>query len=58
MVMEQSVFDRIEQCCSVLKVDLSSTEAASYAEKHNLSQEQLSAMDMLFEFLAEKKVQS
>jgi DNA replication protein DnaC len=55
MVMEQSVFDRIEQCCSVLKVDLSSTEAASYAEKHNLSQEQLSAMDMLFEFLAEKK---
>lgn len=53
--MEQSVFDRIAQHCSVLKVDLSSTEAASFIEKSGFSQEQISAVNQLFEFLADKK---
>lgn len=53
--MEQSVFDRIGQSCDVLKLDLSSTEMASFAEKNDLTQQQLDAVNSLFEFLAEKK---
>ena len=55
MVMEKSVFDRIEQSCNALKLDLSSSEMAAFAEENDLTQHQLDAINCLFEFLAEKK---
>ena len=47
MVMEQSVFECIGQSCSALKLDLSSSEMASFAEKNDLTQQQLDAVNSL-----------
>ena len=58
MQEESSVFDRIGDSCQSLKVDLSSSEMAVFAEKSALSQKQLDAVATLFEYLEEKKRQS
>lgn len=53
-----SVYDRIGGSCQSLKVDLSSSEMAVYAEKNDLSQEQLDAVAGIFEYLEKKKSQT
>ena len=55
---EPSVFDRIEGCCKYLKVDLSSSEMASFAESKAMSQEQLGAVAGIFDYLEDKKRQT
>ena len=56
--MELSAFDRIEQSCQTLKVDLSSKEMAIFAEQNAFSETQLEAVASLFHHLEEKKHQT
>lgn len=53
--MEQSVYDLIGKSCQALKVDLSAYEMAAFSIENALSQEQLSAIGILFSHLEEKK---
>ena len=58
MVMDPSAFERIEQSCKALKVDLSSKEMAVFTEQKALTPEQLGAVADLFHYLEEKKHQT
>ena len=58
MQKEPSVFDRISDCCQSLKVDLTSSEMAVFAESKSLTQEQLDAVAGIFDYLEEKKRQT
>ena len=53
-----AIFERIEQSCKILKIDLSFGEIASFADDNTLSQEQLDAIAGLFSHLADKKHQA
>lgn len=53
--MDPSAFERIEQSCKALKVDLSSKEMAVFTEQQALTPEQLGAVADLFHYLEEKK---
>ena len=46
--MDLSLYERIEQSCKALKVDLSSKEMAVYAEQNELTPEQLKTVAGLF----------
>ena len=52
-----AIFERIEQSCKVLKIDLSFSEIASFADDNTLSQEQLDAIAGLFSHLEDKQHQ-
>ena len=56
--MDPSAFERIEQSCKALKVDLSSKEMAVFTEQKGLTPEQLGAVADLFHYLEEKKHQT
>ena len=58
MQKELSVFDRIGSSCQSLKIDLSTSEIAVFAENNALSQEQLDAISGIFDYLEEKKRQT
>ena len=58
MQKEPSVFDRISDCCQSLKVDLTSSEMAVFADSRSLTQEQLDAVAGIFDYLEEKKRQT
>ena len=53
--MNETVFDIIQKNADILKVDLSASELAAFAEHRDLDQEQLSVVQDLFCYLAEKK---
>ena len=54
----QSTYENIAESCKTLKIDLSASEVAMYAETHTLSQDQLTAIERLFAALEEKKQQT
>lgn len=56
--MDLSAFERIGQSCKTLKIDLSSTEMAVFAEQNTLAPEQIEAITDLFYYLEEKKHQT
>lgn len=56
--MDPSAFERIEQSCRALKVDLSSKEMAVFTEEKGLTPEQLGAVADLFQYLEGKKHQT
>lgn len=58
MVMDPTVYDSIEACCKYLEVDLNAVEMASFADKTNLSQEELGKIIELFLYLKKKKHES
>ena len=58
MQKEPSVFDRISDCCQSLKVDLTSSEMAVFADSKSLTPEQLDAVAGIFDYLEEKKHQT
>jgi hypothetical protein len=53
-----AIFERIEQSCKALKIDLSFGEIASFADDNTLSPEQLDAIASLFGHLEDKKHQT
>ena len=53
-----AIFERIEQSCKALKIDLSFGEIASFADDNTLSPEQLNAIASLFGHLEDKKHQT
>ena len=50
--MNETVFDIIQEKASMLKVDISAAELAAFAEEKELKQEQLSAIQEIFSYLA------
>jgi hypothetical protein len=56
--MSDSFGSIIDQCCGVLKLDFSSTELAQLAVEKGFSQDTLSAVSALFEYLRDKKEQT
>ena len=56
--MDSSTYERIEQSCRALKVDLSSKEMAVFTEEKGLTPNQLGAVADLFQYLEEKKHQT
>ena len=53
--MEPSVYERIEQSCKILRVDLSGDEMALFSNNKGLSQAQLDAIVEIFHYLEVKK---
>jgi DNA replication protein DnaC len=53
--MEPSVYERIEQSCKLLRVDLSGDEMALFSNNKGLSQAQLDAIVEIFHYLEVKK---
>jgi DNA replication protein DnaC len=56
--MSDSFGGTIDQCCAALKLDFSSTELAQLAVEKGFSQDTLSAVSALFEYLRDKKEQT
>ena len=56
--MTETVFEKITAAVSTLKLDFSSEEFALYAEKHELSEVEMSAVASVFTYLSEKKQQA
>ena len=56
--MNESVFELVEKSSQILKIDFSSIEFAKLAEEHELSEEQLHAVGVVFEHLRQRKVET
>lgn len=56
--MSDSIFEAVEKSSQILKLDFSSIEFAKLAEEQNFSQEQIIAVEMVFEHLRQKKVET
>lgn len=56
--MTETFLSAIDQCCGTLKLDFSSAELAQLALDNSFSQETLSNMVTLFEYLRDKKEQT
>ena len=56
--MNESVYSTLNKCCETLKLDFSAEEFARLAADNAFSPESLAAVNMVFEFLAEKKKQT
>lgn len=54
--MNNSVFEAIEACSRILRLDFSSVEFAKLAEEQDFSEEQIQAVGIVFEHLQRKKV--
>ena len=50
--------DDLETTAKILKLDLEAGELFRLAEEHNFNQEQMSAVDQVFEYLREKKIRN
>lgn len=55
--MTESVFERVERCSEILKLDFSSAELAHLAEEHGFSADAADAIAMVFEHLSAKKTE-
>jgi DNA replication protein DnaC len=55
--MTESVFERVERCSEILKLDFSSAELAHLVEEHGFSADAADAIAMVFEHLSAKKTQ-
>lgn len=53
--MNDFSYDRIEQSCRYLKLDLTGAELATVASENDMSMEQLKAIDQVLDYLREKK---
>jgi len=56
--MTETVFEKITAAVSTLKLDFSSEEFAFYAEEHELSEVEMTAVASVFTYLSEKKQQT
>ena len=55
--MTESVFERVERCSEILKLDFSSAELAHLVEEHGFSADAADAIAMVFEHLSAKKTE-
>ena len=53
--MNDFSYERIEQCCKTLRLDLTAAELALLASEKDMSPEQLAALDFVLNHLREKK---
>lgn len=53
--MNEPVFERVERCSDILKLDFSSAELAHLAEEHELSPEAVDAIALVFEISPPRK---
>lgn len=53
--MNETVFEMVRESAGTLKIDISVEELALFSEKYGFDQEQLSAIQEIFGYLAEKK---
>ena len=56
--MIDSVFETVEKSSHILKLDFSSVEFAKLAEEQELTENQIQAVGMVFEYLSRKKVET
>ena len=56
--MSDMAFEKIQECCKYLKIDLYAAELARYAEDASLSLEQIAAVEGVFSYLQERKEES
>ena len=56
--MNDSVFDIVENSSQVLKLDFSSVEFAKLAEEQELTESQIHAVGIVFEYLQRKKIET
>ncbi len=56
--MNESVFERIQSCADYLGIDVYTQELALFMEDHNYSEENLSAIQDVFEYLKDRKQES
>ena len=54
--MTESVFEKVEKSCQILKLDFSSAELAILAQEQEMTPEQLQAIGMVMDHLRQKKV--
>ncbi len=54
--MNDSVFETVEECSRVLKLDFSSAEFAQMAEEYDFSEDSVEAVRRVFEYMKRKKV--
>jgi len=54
--MNESVFEKLQVCAKVLNLDIDANEMAILAENEKFSSEELTAIDTVFEYLKEKKI--
>lgn len=54
--MNNTVFESVAQSCTLLKVDFRADEFAHYAAENNMSDEELKAVERLFSYLMDKKI--
>lgn len=55
--MTESVFERVERCSEILKLDFSSAELAHLVEEHGFSADAADAIAVVFEHLSAKKTE-
>lgn len=56
--MDETVFERVKQANTILRLDLSPEELASLSDEWELSEEALDAVGRIFDYLTEKKTQT
>ncbi len=56
--MNDTVFESIKKSCAVLRLDFSSAELAAIAEEYEFSEDAITAVNLIFEHLREKKLQN
>ena len=54
--MNDSVFETVEECSRVLKLDFSSAEFAQMAEEYDFTEDSVEAVRRVFEYMKQKKV--
>lgn len=56
--MSNSVFEEVEQCSRILKLDFSSVELANLAEEYEFTDESNEAIRHVFEYMKQKKIET
>ena len=56
--MTQTVFEKMKTAISVLKLDFTTEEFATFADDQELSEEAIEAVQTVFSYISEKKQQT
>lgn len=56
--MTQTVFEKMKNAISVLKLDFTTEEFATFADDQELSEEAIEAVQTVFSYISEKKQQT
>lgn len=55
--MSDTAFEMVDECAKILHLGFSAEEFASLAEEHNFSEEAISAVECVFDYMRERRIQ-